>query len=427
MCITHIEPINTTGRRSCEATFEIEIFTSSTRYASSQTGFTRKLGRLLRSQKRLCVFVICAWFAIVHDGIMANSLIFAIAFSVLMCNNVSLIQCYYDECNTYADCNFYPRPRSCCGIYDYNQKLQRHCMYGSDSCLHFSCASDSDCRDLSMCCRSAMCVSKGCTGCTNDADCDTRQVCCGKKTFPLDQTVCAANCVDEVCYSNDDCARYRGECCRSGRCTSINSGQCHDKCKTDSECNSDQYCCKKAPTRWQGDTGCAESCVGMKCSTNEDCGPSNECCISNKCVDRGCWGCITNSNCSTGHYCCKKRERYELSECSADCIGKSCGTNDDCGGPGESCDSDHRCMIKSNISLAPWLIAVISVSVFLIIFGIVLAVFWYIKRKRATNAGTQAGNVTLHNTRYEGAGIRNSQPDRQLSGIANPTYQENTP
>ena len=85
-------------------------------------------------------------------------------------------------------------------------------------------------------------------------------------------------------------------------------------------------------------------------------------------------------------------------------------------------------MTKSNIPLPPWLIAVISVSavVFLIIVGIVLAVFWYTKGKRATNAVTQAGNVPLHNTRYQGAGVRNSQPNRQLSGIANPTYQENT-
>ncbi len=140
---------------------------------------------------------------------MANSLIFAIAFSVLMCNNISLVQCY-DECNTYADCH-YPRPRSCCGIYDYyTRKLQRHCMYGFASCLYFSCASDSDCRDLSMCCRSGICVSKGCAGCTNNIDCDTGLYhVCGKKTFPFYQTVCAAKlCGAKFVTSNDDCARY---------------------------------------------------------------------------------------------------------------------------------------------------------------------------------------------------------------------------
>ena len=61
VCFTHIEPINTTGRRSCEVTFVIEILTSSTNYASSQTGFTRKLRSL---QKRLCAFIICALFAL---------------------------------------------------------------------------------------------------------------------------------------------------------------------------------------------------------------------------------------------------------------------------------------------------------------------------------------------------------------------------
>ncbi len=52
---THIEPINTTGRRSCEATFEIEILTSSITYASSQTGFDQEIRQASqKSEAALC-------------------------------------------------------------------------------------------------------------------------------------------------------------------------------------------------------------------------------------------------------------------------------------------------------------------------------------------------------------------------------------
>ena len=109
----------------------------------------------------------------------------------------------------------------------------------------------------------------------------------------------------------------------------------------------------------------------------------------------------SNANCSTGHYCCKKRQWYvgEFGVCSEHCIGKSCSTSDDCGGPGETCNSYHRCAFNQNSntasnSLPSWMIAVITVSlvVFLITVGLVLAVFWYVKKKRPANA-TQAGTV----------------------------------
>ena len=352
---------------------------------------------------------------------MVNFFISAIAVTVLVCNSISPVRCG-DECVTHANCN---GSYVCCGglsTFDLKNKTQRRCTYGS--CLHHYCSSDSDCGDFSMCCRSNECVRQGCSGCTKNTDCDSslyaKHVCC-KRTFPFDQTVCAASCIDKKCNSNDDCGGFE-ECCRSGKCTKTG---CRDKCKSNSDCNSNQYCCQKADVKNWLDIGCAQSCVGAICSTREDCGPQNECCISNKCVDRGCSGCTTNSNCSTGHYCCKKREWYELSECSADCIGKSCGTRDDCGGPGEICNSDHRCAI---ILLPPWLIAVITVSgvgVVLLIAGMLLVV--YIKQKKAPyTASTHAGQVPLHNTRYEGGESQISPASRQFSGIANPTYHETT-
>ena len=75
--------------------------------------------------------------------------------------------------------------------------------------------------------------------------------------------------------------------------------------------------------------------------------------------------------------------------------------------------------------LPSWLIAVITVSliVFLIAVGVLLAVFWYIKSKRAANA-SQAGTVPLLNTQYQG--VQTPQPNTQFSGVTNPTYHETT-
>ncbi|CAB4018029.1 Hypothetical predicted protein [Paramuricea clavata] len=350
---------------------------------------------------------------------MAQHLVLVIVFGVLVCDNVRLVQCA-DKCKTRADCKS-DYWAYCCGGY-FGSK-DRSCTSGS--CLNHYCSSDSDCGDPSMCCRSNKCANKGCSGCTKNSDCYGRHVCC-KKTFLLNQTVCAANCINQTCNSNSDCAGW-GECCRSGKC--VKTG-CSDKCTSNSECNLDEYCCKKKSSGYWGDS-CAKSCVGEFCWINDDCGARNECCISNKCVDRGCSGCTTNSHCSSGHYCCKKRQWYvgEFSECSEHCIGKSCSTSDDCGGPGETCDSEHRCAVNQNSnSLSSWAIAVITVSlvVFLIVVGITLAVFWYVKRKRPTNA-TQAGTVPLQNTSYQGTQIQNQQPNTQFSHLNNPTAFQNYP
>ena len=342
---------------------------------------------------------------------MANYRLLIVAFSVIVLSRINFVRCA-DACKTHADCNPYGGSWFCCGGYILfgSTDKDRSCTY--TSCLNHYCSIDNDCGDSIMCCRSDKCVNKGCSGCTRNSECYSSQVCC-RKTFPFNQTVCAANCLKQTCNFNDDCAGSR-ECCRSGKCTSTG---CSEKCTLNSECSLGQYCCKKK-TGYYGEDGCSKSCVGEICSTSDDCGAPNECCISNKCVDRGCSGCTTNSNCSTGQYCCKKRRWYELSECSAHCIGKSCNKNDDCGGPGETCDSDHKCTDIQNYP--PWVIAVIIVClvVFLVAVGILLAVVWHMKRKRSDT--TQAGTVPLHNTQYQEAETQNQQ-----SNIS-PTYQGTT-
>ena len=349
---------------------------------------------------------------------------FLLALSVLALDKVSVVQSA-DECKTNGDCTFLSQHRYCCrGVYSWSK--DRSCIYRW--CLGDYCSSKSDCNDHSLCCRSNKCVNKGCSGCTNNKECYSGQVCC-KKTFPFNQTVCASNCLNQRCNSNDDCAGV-DECCRSGKCT--NTG-CSDTCKSKSECNLDQYCCKKKKN-YLGD-GCSESCLGKICSTNEDCGARNACCISNKCVDRGCSGCTLNSNCSIGQYCCKKRHWYELNECSDHCIGKSCETNDDCGGPGETCNSEYRCTnvtqtVQHNVnkvkhSSNSLLIPLISVSavLFLAIVVMVLAVFWFVRYRRTANSA-QSRTVPLQNSQNQDTRTQNPQLNTQRSGFDNPLYRE---
>ena len=128
-------------------------------------------------------------------------LVFVIVFGVLVCDNVRLVQCA-DQCKTHADSKSKYWPYYCRGLLTFGSR-DWTCTY--TSCLNHYCSSDSDCGDPSICCRSNKCVNRGCSGCTNNTDCYTRHVCC-KKTFPLNQTVCAANCISETCNSNDDCA-----------------------------------------------------------------------------------------------------------------------------------------------------------------------------------------------------------------------------
>ena len=323
---------------------------------------------------------------------MTNSLVLVVFSVIVSVSNIDFVQCS-DQCKVHADCNRNGSvlPLYCCGGLIGNKIRDRNCTYSS--CLNHYCSTDSDCGNSTMCCRSEMCVNKGCSGCRQNTDCDIRHVCC-KKTFSFDQTVCAVNCLNKTCNFNDDCARH-GECCRSGRC--VNKG-CYGRCKSNSECNSSQYCCKKKTSSY-GKDSCSQSCVGETCSTNEDCGARNECCIANKCVDRGCSGCTSNSDCNKGQYCCKKIHSYELSECSTHCIRKFCNTSDDCGGPAETCD-DHRC---EKVQILPtWAVAVIKASlvVLLIFVGVLIVLFCYRKRKRSTDT-TRAESVPLQSQEIE--------------------------
>ena len=77
-----------------------------------------------------------------------------------------------------------------------------------------------------------------------------------------------------------------------------------------------------------------------------------------------------------------------------------------------------------NQSFPPWVIPVIAVSLvmFLLAVGMLLAVFWYMKSKRQTDT-TQTGTMPLHNIQYQGGAEIQNQSNAQSFYSNDPTQQ----
>ena len=262
---------------------------------------------------------------------MASSMISRFSFCVLVFYKVSLVKAQ-NECTTHKECKdkiltglIYP---FCCGDTSPSSDItHRKCR--TRDCLGNYCETESHCGDSTYCCRSNRCADCGCSGCTSDSNCSTTGYVCCKKSFPLDQTVCAEKYHGLDCNSNDDCATGRRECCRDGKCVGgLLSPSCLVKCKDNSECHSGEYCCRKKRVYiWQD--RCSETCEGEDCDSDEDCGPPNECCIAGKCTINGCSECSADSDCT---YCCR----------SGKCVDRSVYFG---------CASDSNCSIDSNCKL----------------------------------------------------------------------------
>ncbi|CAB4011018.1 Hypothetical predicted protein [Paramuricea clavata] len=115
-------------------------------------------------------------------------------------------------------------------------------------------------------------------------------------------------------------------------------------CSSNSDCPGkffNNVCCGRS---WYGGRRCVtDSCVGDSCSTDGDCGGKDECCISNKCTKNGCVECQSNSDCSSSEYCCKHRYHNDHNVCRRSCVGETCHSSLDCGGPTEYCASNKKC------------------------------------------------------------------------------------
>ena len=120
-----------------------------------------------------------------------------------------------------------------------------------------------------------------------------------------------------------------------------------DKCLANANCRNVQgrkVCCAKSTKRLNG---CVmSSCLGEPCSSDADCGGKGECCKSNQCTTTGCNGCNSNSDCGSyphNLYCCQDWFSSYENVCRHNCIGETCFSDSDCGGPGEYCTSSKKC------------------------------------------------------------------------------------
>ncbi|XP_028396919.1 keratin-associated protein 5-3-like [Dendronephthya gigantea] len=244
------------------------------------------------------------------------------------------------------------------------------CRYGSN-CVGRYCTTDGDCGGKNECCKSNKCTTSGCSNCNSNYNCALFEYCC-KQRYYYDKHVCRRSCVGETCHSNSDCGGL-SEYCNSNK-------KCALPCSSNSGCSGSTYCCKRGSYT----NVCQSSCVGETCSYDSDCGGPGESCRFYKCKKSSTTTCSSNLGCSGSTYCCKRGIYTNV--CQSSCVGETCYSDSDCGGPGESCRS-YKCK-KSSTTTASWVVPVIVVGV--ILFIIVFAV---IPAYRCYRGSSQRGRV----------------------------------
>ena len=165
----------------------------------------------------------------------------------------------------------------------------------------------------------------------------------------------------------------------------------YDECDSNSDCSrgiSNKVCCGGL-FHDSGRSCRYSSCSGHYCSTDGDCGGVGECCKSNQCDTFGCRECYSNYDCATSEYCCKHRYINDHNVCRRSCVGETCHSNSDCGGPGEYCNSNNRCNeYNTYIAVTGWVIPVFVVGalLFAIVAGGVFVYRYFMKRPHRVTA-----------------------------------------
>ena len=166
---------------------------------------------------------------------------------------------------------------------------------------------------------------------------------------------------------------------------SIDVAVAKDECNSNSDCTSAvrDVCC--AGNYSSDDRECrSDSCSGQYCLTDGDCGGKGECCKFNKCVIYNCTECHHNSDCVNSEYCCKLRRSADVNVCRRSCIGESCYSDRDCGGPQEKCDW-NKCAKSTSTSAGDssnsgaW---VLGVFLTMVVLGCSLVVYLWCRCRR---------------------------------------------
>ena len=174
--------------------------------------------------------------------------------------------------------------------------------------------------------------------CKTSADCSANllyKFCCGGDSS-------SANRTRRMCgYYNclDKYCETKSHCGDPTLCCRSNT--CVDRgcypCTSNLDCSTGHVCCRKSSL---DQAFCAKNCIGEHCDKNNDCVAGTECCRSGICINTlKCFAqCKSNSECDSGRYCCKaKRVWFWQDRCNEKCIGEDCKSNDDCGHPNECC------------------------------------------------------------------------------------------
>ena len=179
--------------------------------------------------------------------------------------------------------------------------------------------------------------------CQTSADCSANwlyRFCCGGDSSSVDRT--RRMCGYHNCL-NKYC-KTKSHCDDPTFCCRSNT--CVDRgcysCTSNLDCSIDHVCCGKSSL---DQAFCAKNCIGEHCKNNNDCVAETECCRSGFCINTlKCYTqCKSNSECDSGRYFCKtKRVWFWQDRCSEKCIGEDCKSNEDCG-PRNECCLDGKC------------------------------------------------------------------------------------
>ena len=179
-----------------------------------------------------------------------------------------------------------------------------------------------------------------------------------------------------------------------------------NECSSNSDCSAGGVCC----TGLSGRSCQVFSCSGHHCSTDGDCGGVAECCRSNQCGSFGCLECHSNSDCASSEYCCQHRYIDDHNVCRRSCVGETCHSSRDCGGPGEYCASNNLCK-ESAIHLAGWIIplSVIGLLLLAVVCGGIFVHRWFQRPSRRQTLVNSVGPTTAVIALQEGV-THNSRP-----------------
>ena len=196
-------------------------------------------------------------------------------------------------------------------------------------------------------------------------------------------------------------------------------GKTEDECSTNSDCSSyvgqsRQVCCTlTSPYNIRVCT--PTTCVGHICYTDGDCGGFGECCINHKCTKNNCLRCSSNSECAFSEYCCF--QGFYENICRRSCVGEICLIDNDCSGPGEYCETNRKCAVRSSSSSSTfpsWAIALVTVVV-LFIVAILGLCLYFGRCNKTTQRVTRSAAETNENN------VEESKLDTPLPPLPQPT------